>query len=198
MKKPPKTVVKPARLTNDMRTSFVAAVMADVPKTDFESKIRDAVNKAHAAALPAVNKAHAAGLPAVIKKLLADPEMAGYVNIESDTIRSQEGLPQGKCMTFRLAAPSHKYLEELIMSAADPLIKEWVAQDETRRQLQTKLYTVAAHCTTTTKLAEAFPEFSRYLPQTEAEGTRNLPALTNIVTDFVKAGWPKGQNGGAK
>lgn len=56
------------RLTNDVRDTFTAGVMADVPTVDYEAKIRNAVNKA----------AHAA-LPASIKKLIADDDTVGYV-----------------------------------------------------------------------------------------------------------------------
>ena len=178
--KTPKTVVKPARLTNDMRLTFVSAVMADVPKIDHETRVRDAVNKAHAAALP-----HP------VKKLLADPELAGFVGVRSETLNSTNGLPSNHYMSFQLAAPTDKWLEKVVADAAEPLLKEWRDETERLKELKTKLHAVANSCSTTTKLAEAFPEFARYLPQTEAEGTRNLPALTNVVADFVKAGWPK-------
>ena len=36
------------------------------------------------------------------------------------------------------------------------------------------------------------PEFAKYLPKAVAK-TDNLPAVANLVADFVKAGWPKEQ-----
>lgn len=98
----PKTIVKPARLTNDMRDSFIAAVMADVPKIDYEQRIRDAVDKTHAAALPAA-----------VKKLLADPEHAEFVRIASATLNRNEGLPEGNYISFRLPAPSNEWLDKI-------------------------------------------------------------------------------------
>ena len=182
MSKSTKTLVKPARLTNNMREAFVAAVMADVPTIDYEQQIRDVVNKAYAAALPAP-----------IKKVLADPECAAFVLEVSVTLRHTEGLPTGKYVSFRLHAPNHDWLKNIAVNAAKPLLVQWCAQEDRLLALRQSLATAAYATNTTTQLAEAFPEFAKYLPQTEAEGTRNLPALANIVTKFVEAGWPKGK-----
>ena len=35
------------------------------------------------------------------------------------------------------------------------------------------------------------PEFAHYLPAEDAPAGRSLPVVANLVTDFVKAGWPK-------
>lgn len=180
--KKPKTAVKPLRLTRDMRSAFVAAVMADVPEIDYEERIRAAVNKAHAAALPEP-----------IKKLLQDIALAPFVKVEHVTINRNDGLPFGACVSFSMPAPSHEWLDEVAVAAAEPHIKGWQEQEQRQRELRNKLQAVADVCSTTTKLAEAFPEFARYLPQTEAEGTRNLPALANVVAEFTKAGWPNGR-----
>lgn len=177
-----KTIVKPARLTKEMRKTFIGAVMADVPAKDYETIIRDAVNKAHRAAVP----------PTVAKLIAASPEWA---RLDSYVINHHnDGLPYGRSMTFYLNAPRDStWLRDVVHSVADPLIKEWVKQVEARQDLERKLHGVAESCNTTTQLAEAFPEFARYLPQTQAEATRNLPALANVVADFTAAGWPKGK-----
>jgi hypothetical protein len=54
------------------------------------------------------------------------------------------------------------------------------------------LKTVAFTCNTTVQLAEALPEFAKYLPKASAP-TSNLPATDNLVKDFMAAGWPKGK-----
>lgn len=180
--KPPKTIVKPSRLTNDMRETFIEAVMVDVPAIDFKERIRDAVNKAHQAALPLA-----------VKKMLADPALCDYVKVCSITLNWHDDLPHGEYISFRLPALSEEALETEIKKIVEPFLKEWNDQMQAHKDLRDKLRTVAYSCTTTTALAEAFPEFAQYLPQTPAEGTRNLPALANVVSDFVKAGWPKGK-----
>ena len=42
-------------------------------------------------------------------------------------------------------------------------------------------------------LADALPEFEKYLPADEPAAVRSLPVVANVVADFVKAGWPKGK-----
>jgi len=39
-------------------------------------------------------------------------------------------------------------------------------------------------------LTDAIQEFENYLPEDEAKAARSLPVVTNVVADFVKAGWP--------
>jgi hypothetical protein len=57
------------------------------------------------------------------------------------------------------------------------------------------LKSVAYACTTRKQLEEALPEFSNYLPEEEAKAARDLPVVVNVVADFVKAGWPKKNQG---
>jgi hypothetical protein len=65
-------------------------------------------------------------------------------------------------------------------------------QNQARTRLRNQLEQAAASATTTKALAEMFPEFAKYLPAEETKA-RNLPAIANVVADFVKAGWPKNQ-----
>lgn len=169
------------RLTNDVRTAFVAGVMADVPSVDYQAKIRSAVNKAATAALPSA-----------IKKILADEELAKFITIRGFTLNRHFGVPNGEYLSFRLPAPSDEWLEKIATAQAEPFIKQWVEQDARYHDLRNKLQTIAHHCTTIKQLSEAFPEFAKYLPRDDATATRNLPALANVVSEFVKAGWPKG------
>lgn len=63
--------------------------------------------------------------------------------------------------------------------------------DEARNKAQNNLKTAIMSCSTLKQLQAMFPEFIKYMP-TEAEPTKNLPALANVVADLVKMGWPKG------
>ena len=173
------------KLTNNMRDSFVTAVMADVPHVDFETRIRDAVNMAHAAALPAP-----------VKKMLADEDLREYLGERYASIARVDGAPPGVHISFRLSAPSDDWLEDLVANASRDLIKQWAAQEETHISLSQKLRAVARTSTTVKQLRDAFPEFAKYMPADEAEACRTLPAVANVVADFVKAGWPKGARHG--
>lgn len=168
------------RLTNDMRDTFIGRVMADVPSVDYETKIRDAVNKAAVKALPKQ-----------VQALYANESTRRFVNtVRTYLGRRENSIPES--MSFcDLPAGSEDELLELAGSIADQFGPAWTAQNQTRNDLRAKLRSVAYHCTTTKALAEAFPEFAHYLPKDEIEAMRNLPALANVVADFMKAGWPK-------
>jgi hypothetical protein len=179
--------MKPTRLNNDMREAFIEAVMADVPEIDYAEKIRSAVNKA----------AHAA-LPPAVKKLLAAEDTARFVNTCGTTLNKYDGLPEGYYVSFRLPAENSDALDKIANEHAKPFAAAWTEQIEARETLRAKLSAVARHCTTRKQLAEAFPEFERYLPADETAAIQNLPALANVVSDFVKAGWPKDKKGARK
>lgn len=168
-----------AKLTNDMRNTFINRVMADVPSVDYETKIRDAVNKAAVKALPKQ-----------VQALYANESTRRFVNTVRTYVGRQESIPES--MSFcDLPAGSEDELRELATGIANQFGPAWAAQKQIQNDLRTKLRSVAYHCTTVKALADAFPEFARYLPKDEIEATRNLPALANVVTDFMKAGWPK-------
>lgn len=174
--------MKNIRLTNDMRDTFIAKAMADVPSKPFPDLVRDAANKA----------AHDA-LPPAVKKMLKDPALAGFVAVRHVYLNDRDGMPAASLgMSFQLPSDDDKALKRLILESIAGLLPEWSAQVENHKSLRAKLKAVAYHCTTRNQLAEAFPEFAQYLPAVESDATRNLPALANVVTDFVKAGWPKG------
>ena len=59
------------------------------------------------------------------------------------------------------------------------------------QELETKLMAAANSCTTRKALVELLPEFEKYLPADQAAACKTLPAVANIMADFVKAGWPK-------
>lgn len=41
-------------------------------------------------------------------------------------------------------------------------------------------------------LRAAMPEFAKYLPEADKAPDRSLPVVANVVSEFTKAGWPKG------
>lgn len=70
------------------------------------------------------------------------------------------------------------------------IVEPYEKQYKERRDMENKL-TAAFEGIRTLKQAETtFPEFKKYYP-TEAQPTKNLPALANVVADLSKLGWPK-------
>ncbi len=73
----------------------------------------------------------------------------------------------------------------------EAIVAPYAKLAQERREMETKL-THAFEGIRTLKQAEAtFPEFKKYYP-TEAQPTKNLPALANVMADLTKLGWPKG------
>lgn len=157
------------RFTVMLRDAFVRQVMGDVPQTDYKELIRSEVNK------QAEAYRRAAGItPDMHERLMH----RSTNNIFGDVW----------CTTFALLN------QEVIKIQGLPQIAEWEklgdAQTEKLRELESTLRAALESCSTVKKVAERFPEFEKYLPK-EEPSSANLPALANVVTSFVKAGWPK-------
>lgn len=169
------------RLTNVIRQAFVRAVMADVPKIDYQEQ-------AHAYARKSVQAEFEKKFPELT---WADVEKRGWFN--SGTI----SLPYGINNIHVRAMSDYGMLEK--MPKVWDKLKEFSAlkkaEDQRINDLQSRLEGVANSCSTRKQLAEALPEFEKYLPLEEGPALRSLPVVTNVISDFVKAGWPK-QNAG--
>ena len=169
------------RMTNTLRDAFIRAVMQDVPKIDHDE-----------AARKLVLEDSAAQLPPKIKALVRSAETAPFVRTTDYwTNMSDLGIYRA------YAASGDKYTP-----AAETLVKLKAlndakrAQEATRNALRARLKSVALGASTRKALADALPEFEKYLPADEPAATRSLPVVANVVAEFVKAGWPKGSKQG--
>ena len=70
------------------------------------------------------------------------------------------------------------------------ITKPYETQEEERGQAERKLAYAFEGINTLKQALTTFPEFKKYYP-TEAEPTKNLPALANVMADLSKLGWPK-------
>lgn len=159
------------KLTKNLREAFVRAVMADVPKVDYREQIQKVATTAAVAMLPSA--------VAAAYKLFPEYIETRHVYVGSMYVY----VPAAESPVF-----SGDIKQELSQLEA---LHE--AQEESRNALRTKLNAAANSVTTRKALAELLPEFEKYLPADERTATLNLPAVANIVADFVQAGWPKGQ-----
>lgn len=169
------------KLNNFMRDSFIAAVMADVPKKDFQEQIIKI-------AIKAIDDAMPAELIAAIKK---NPKIKEWLN--KTYVLTPDGCPAVE--HYKSADRWHKtWLEEVAPKEWKILVdlgKEKMQQDNNIEELRTKIKTCAYACNTRKQLADMLPEFEQYLPKDEAKAMQQFPIVTNVVADFVKAGWPK-------
>lgn len=162
------------KLTTHIRNAFVSAVMNDVPKIDYQEQAEKLVQKEARAAFPPK-----------LRGVFDDAELRCYLRTDKCI-----SLTRGLQSRYFTAPHDYKISEELLKKLIG-MGELAAAQDATRKALETKLSAAAASVTTRKALAELLPEFAKYLP-VEAEVTKNLPAVQNIVADFSKAGWPKG------
>lgn len=165
------------RLTQYHRDAFVSAVMNDVPKTDYDEI-------AHKLAQDYL----AERMPPKVRAVYDDKNLRHHLRAPNT------GFPNP--LNSHCLYTSQDYfhidrtpdLKALLASVA----AQKSAQDAQRADLRSKLTAVAKSCSTRAALAKALPEFEKYLPAEEAR-SGNLPALANVVADFVQAGWPKGK-----
>lgn len=163
------------RLTNLIRDSFIAAAMQDVPKVDYEKQIVALYQRAMLDAMP--------------------PELVGLYEKHKNWFNHQYKHVHGVNTSFRVVHPEHENvpLNSEQTKELGVLLEAHKQQRQTRNDLQSKLHSVAYGVTTRKALAEALPEFEKYLPKEEDKPSRSLPAIANLVADFTKAGWPQQQ-----
>lgn len=165
------------RLTNLMRETFVRAVMLDVPYVRYEEEITKAIKQAARSAMPEVIKAIAD------KEELASWLHEGYLYAENfSSVRVFK--PEDTSNNLKTYCPND-------YEAIEVLIKKKKVQSDERQTLERKLQACASACSTRKQLLDMLPEFEKYLPDDEKKVAKSYPMVANVVSDFVKAGWPK-------
>jgi hypothetical protein len=165
------------KLTTLLREAFVKQVMNDVPQVNYDEEVIKRLDELTLETLP--------------PKLLAvyeDKELRQY--LDTWWYYSGHGGSGGRSSYQAVCS-------ELVRSVfdADPILANIftakASQYKNYQSLEKKLKAVAASCTTTKALREALPEFDKYIPDDAQTLSRSVPDLANVVSDFVKAGWPK-------
>jgi len=165
------------KLTNTIRDAFIRAVMDDVPFVDHKETIRKAVLE------DALLQA-----PAFVRKAWPDEDMRRWLETATPYYGGVSvTIPYngGWASTFEIT-PGNR-------AALEALVKKKDHDEELRADLHAKIKAVAYSVSTRKALADALPEFEKYLPADDAKAIRTLPVVANVVTDFMKAGWPKEQ-----
>ena len=82
---------------------------------------------------------------------------------------------------------------DLIVGGADSaaILKPYKDANDQRSSVGKRIEGIIEGCSTLKQLKTLLPEFEKYMPS-EAEPTKNLPAVANVVADLTKLGWPKG------
>ena len=165
------------RLSTSMRQAFIRAVMDDVPFVDYDEQLRQLAQKTVDSYRPA----------ALVRALEIDPSIQDWLNRDYQFIHKYQ---QSFCLVGSKQSLDRLNADPDFTQAAQNLRKQQQAQNEQRSALETKLKASAQACQTRAQLAKALPEFEKYLP-IESSNSKCLPALANLMSDFMAAGWPK-------
>lgn len=162
------------KLTNALKKAFVNAVMADVPKIDYNEQAHTLAQQYVLSIAPQAvvdlynspNRDYLAADRVCFPAYIADAHL--YAAISSDVLMMDDEV--------------WNQLRELSNAAE--------AQNNKLFALREQLHAAVASCTTVAALKKLLPEFEKYLPS--APPTNQYPvAVTGVVSEFVKAGWPK-------
>ena len=165
------------RLTNTIRDAFIRAAMHDVPQEiDHSEEIRKLATE------ELVGKLHPK-----IKSVYDDLEIRDWLKTDYSTYGGVSISYPARGQTWSQMSPK---LSTSVQAKIDALEKKSKESKKVRDELEYKLRNVAYGVSTRKQLVDALPEFEKYLPEDEAKAIRSLPVVTNVVADFVKAGWP--------
>ena len=165
------------KLTNSDRQAFIAAVMNDVPSIDYDEQAQKICESYVRATLPPT-----------IARLSFDPMMREH--LKENWIGAPSPFStysyRGGVIKFDVwkKSAAYKQLLDLRDLATEQALKHG--------QLSSKLYGLIYSCNTLKQAKAMLPEFEKYLPEDrDTKMDRSLPAISGLVADLVKAGWPK-------
>lgn len=155
------------KLTKSQKEAIIRAIVHDIPKPD--------VTKRHAQVQAAIVKAMSPECRKVYNKTPSalSGEHTGPLTYDGCTWETRT-VVVGDC-------PKKTFNE---------IIKKYEDEDEAIKAAHRKVELAVNACSTLKQLETLLPEFKKYFP-TEAQPTKNLPAVANLVADLTKLGWPK-------
>lgn len=167
------------KLTDTIRSAIWVAVMGDYPKADYRTESNEIVDALSIELLPDALRTAIKRDPKVIDYLKRN-----YISGNGFATHYAPITPDADVSPVLTRLLQHERFMEV-----QRLWKEQMKETEAiAKRVKAAIYS----CTTDKQLTDRFPEFAKYLPKV-AGPTANLPADTNLMTDLMKAGWPKGE-----
>lgn len=159
------------RLTNYIRDAFINSVLQDVPQVNYDNKIRQVVMEDFIEQMPKAVREAYSRFPEYFRASSIYINDFGYVSVHCG---------------------DKKELTQTTKEKVKELVKQHHEQSKIRSKLKTDLKAVAYSVTTANALRKALPEFEKYLNEYVTKPVdRSVPAIANVVSSFVAAGWPK-------
>lgn len=149
------------RLTNAMRSCFVNAVMADVPNVEYPTVI---------------------DLQKMLVSLMPQAVMEVYKNPDLRIALKRE--------YYHCSNSGGGYVYVGTSSVAEVQKPYDLALGE-RCTVEKKIRQAADSCTTLEQLQKSLPDLVKYMPTEKEPALKNLPAVTGVIEDLKKLGFPK-------
>ena len=167
------------RLTQYDRKAFVVAAMEDVPQVDYDKQAEKLV-KDHLKTILPVDLQNA---------------MAKYPDWFPARTVQMPGTLQNFATPLCSNSNSSSFLKQYpeLLNKVDALSELKYQQVQKRADLEVQLKGAITNCPSLKAAMEILPEFAKYLPE-DRDGDkrcRQMPVITNLVTDLMNAGWPK-------
>ena len=156
------------KLTKYQKQGIARAIIQDLPPVDYKKR--------------------RAEMQAAIVKLMSAP-VAKLYKTNPDALRqyTMDTRIVGDCY-----ADSWVVVGDVPFKKVPELAEKYTAENSARYAAKQQLEAAIDGCNTLKQLMATLPEFEKYYP-TEAQPTKNLPALANVVADLSRLGWPKGE-----
>lgn len=136
-------------------------------------------------------------LPPLNRAKWAEEIRAAIIKAMSPAVRKLHSVNPGALRTASVPFSSeHRYwgaempVGDVTKDQIKAIVEPYEKQVTERRDMEKKLEHAFEGIRTVKQAMTTFPEFAKYYPS-EAQPTKNLPALANVVADLSKLGWPK-------
>ena len=171
------------RFTNTIRDQIVLKVFSDI-EIETHQQAQERLQKLVDADIKENG-------PKAVKNLWGTPDQV-YLNIRSAS--TKDYCEAGREIPRELFV-SHLANSKPSKPLVDTLIKEtlsYVAKGNEQQAAKIKLQSALLSINTLKQFLETFPELAKYAPP-EVGVDRSVPAITNVMADLSKLGWPKGK-----
>lgn len=183
------------KLTKKIKADFVEAVLADVPRSNYPTKVEDLLRKNYFALRKKLKLDGIVDWRLSLKRLcVAYYEHLGTEEISAHQDTSVNSWEYKYHVIAVITAHGLSNAEVDSLENApeiSELVQKYIDELTLINTLRKKLEATIAACTTLKQAKECLPEFEKYLPAEAAPADRSLPVVGNLVADLIKVGWPK-------
>lgn len=173
------------RITDSIRSAFVTSVMKDTPSVDYLEQRRKVIQDHLFAIAP----------PAVLR-IYKDKDLQRYLRPDTVLYESEGrgryswGLGKFWLVPDVDGNTTYEIVDKEVLKKLVAIDNADTAQTKQHSELSIKLLATIKAFNTVKQARDALPEFVKYLPDEADPKCKTLPAINDLVTDLVKAGWP--------